>query len=107
MRACVRAGGHGKPFDRTKKTSLSLDRYRVGRCTKEPTDTISNGTSSGLKEKLCNSAGQKLDRAYMWRPGDGERARFGSRGCPRELDRGRQFYSKSLLLGAPKAEAAR
>ena len=23
------------------------------------------------------------------------------------LDRGRQFYSKSLLLGAPKAEAAR
>ena len=34
---------------------------RVGRYTKEPTDTTSNGTSPWLKEALCNSAGQKFD----------------------------------------------
>ena len=28
----------------------------------EPTDTASSGTSSELKEALCKSAGEKLDR---------------------------------------------
>ena len=36
---------------------------RVWRYTKKPTETTSNGASSGLKEALCNSAGQKYDRA--------------------------------------------
>ena len=44
------------------KKLLFLWIARVWYYTKEPTDTTRNGTSPGLKEKLCNSAGQKLDR---------------------------------------------
>ena len=43
------------------KKLLFLWIARVWCYTKEPTDTTRNGTSPGLKEKLCNSAGQKLD----------------------------------------------
>ena len=43
----------------------------------------------------------------MLRPGDGKRARFESRCCPRVLFRKRRFYSKRLLLGAIASEAAR
>ena len=44
----------------------------------------------------------------MWEPEDSKQAQFRSRSCPLVLDRGRQFYfSKCLLLVAPKDEAAR
>ena len=108
--ACVRESGRSREAIRPVLKKLPfLWIARVGRYTKEPTDTTSNGTGTGLKEGLCNSSGRKLDQevSYVWRPGYGERAQFGSRGCPRVLDRGRQFYSKSLLLGALASDSAR
>ena len=45
---------------------------------------------------------------YVWRPDIANECNLGvDRGCPWVLDRGRQFCSKNLLLGAPKDEAAR
>ena len=38
---------------------------RVGRYTKEPTETTSNGARSGLKEALCNSTGQNPSRSKL------------------------------------------
>ena len=62
VRACVRACESGRSREAIrpvlKKIPILLI-ARVGRYTKEPTDTTSNGTSPGLKETLCNSAGQK------------------------------------------------
>ena len=43
----------------------------------------------------------------MLRPGDGKRARFGSRCCLGALSRKMRFYSKRLLLGAIASEGAR
>ena len=57
---CVRAWERevtGSHSTCTKKILL-LWIARVGRYTKEPTDTTSNDTRPGLKEKLCNSAGR-------------------------------------------------
>ena len=59
VRACVRSREAIRPV--LKKLPI-LWIARVGRYTKHPTDTTSNGTSPGLKETLCNSAGQKFDR---------------------------------------------
>ena len=47
---------------------------RVGCYTREPTDTTSNGTSTGLKEALCNSAGLKFDREVRFTCGGLETA---------------------------------
>ena len=40
---------------------LKSCRASVEHYSNEPTDTGSSGTSSELKEALCNSAGEKLD----------------------------------------------
>ena len=69
VRPCVRAWERevtGSHSTRTNKLPI-LRIARVGRYTKEPTDTASNGTSPGLKETLCNSAGQKFDREVSLR----------------------------------------
>ena len=68
VRACVRESGRSWEAIRPVLKKLPILRIaRVGRYTKEPTDTTSNGTSPGLKETLCNSAGQKFDREVSLR----------------------------------------
>ena len=47
---------------KVKVISTSVEHY-----SNEPTDTASSGTSSELKEVLCNSAGEKLDREVILR----------------------------------------
>ena len=69
VRACVRAWERevtGSHSTCSKKLPI-LRIARVGRYTREPTDTTSNGTSPGLKETLCNSVGQKFDREVSLR----------------------------------------
>ena len=75
VRACVRESGRSREAIWPVLKKLSILRIaRVERYTKEPTDTTRNATSPGLKETLCNSAGQKFDRevslrvaAWRWR----------------------------------------
>ena len=47
----------------------------------------------------------RLCTATRCRPGDGERATFRSRRCPRMLHWRRRFYSKRLFFGAIASEA--
>ena len=90
------------------KKLLFLWFARVGRYTKEPTDTTGNGTSPGLRRsRVCNSAGQKLDQEHSLYVAAWRRRTSAIQESRLSMDGGRQFYSKSLLLGAPKAEAAR
>ena len=49
----------------------------------------------------------RLRAAARCRPGDGERAIFGNRRCPRVLPRRRRFYCKRLFFGALTSEAVR
>ena len=110
VRPSVRESGRSREAIRPVLKKLPILRIaKVGRYTKEPTDITSNGTSPGLKERFAIARDKNSieTQAYVWRPGDGERARFKSRGCSLMLDRERWFYSKSLLLRAPEAEAAR
>ena len=62
----MRAEGQRKPFD-PKKKLISSYRASVEHYSNEPTDTASSGTSSELKEALCNSAGEKLDQEVSLR----------------------------------------
>ena len=62
----MRAEGQWKPFD-LKYKLISSCRASVEHYSNEPTDTASSDTSSELKEVLCNSAGEKLDREVSLR----------------------------------------
>ena len=69
VRPSVRESGRSREAIRPVATKIFpiLRIAKVGRYTKEPTDTTSNGTSPGLKETLCNSAGQKFDQEVSLR----------------------------------------
>ena len=80
-----------------KNNLISSCRASVEHYSNEPTDTTSSGTSSKLKEALCNSTGEKIRLESRLTCGGQEkimheRAGFRSRGCPWMINRGRQFY---------------
>ena len=58
---CLRAGGHQKPFDRGSKRTFAC-KATAGCYIRDPTNTTSKRTSSGLNEVLLQSVVQKLDR---------------------------------------------
>ena len=69
-----------------------------------------NGSNSNRAKMFSFSASLDLDvttGSPRCRPGDGERAIFRRRRCPRMLHRRRRFCSKRLFFGALASEAVR